>query len=315
MYKKSFGMSAFVITATYSLFVIVSLFFLPNFVSAETAGDIAKNTLQQSFASETGVTQASVGEVISSSVTIILGMLGIIFFILAVYAGFLWTTAQGDEGKIGEAKQTIVRATLGFVVVISSYALSSLITTQFASLADNASDTSTSEGDAIGPVGCCLDRVSATGRPGSSGTGVWTDRMATENECSIVGNDPNDPGDVRYGPGTWDWDGNITPATEDYEARCEALRAAKAGDEDGGSDNVSCSAAGGTCQLYSRCKDYIETDAGTNAQSCASGQRCCIPKPLCGGGGKCRSRCQSGESPNRNMGCPTVTEQICCVPN
>lgn len=208
------------------LCALAMLFFLPHLVSAETAGDIAKNTLQQSFASETGVSQASVTQVVASSVTIILGMLGVIFFILAVYAGFLWTTAQGDEGKIGEAKQTIIRATLGFIVVISSYALSSLITTQFADLADSTPGSGSSGGDAIGPVGCCLDRVSATGRPGSSGLGVWTDRMATENECSVVGNDPNDPGDVRYGPGTWEWDGRIVDPIA-----CEAWRVEKAGQE------------------------------------------------------------------------------------
>jgi hypothetical protein len=240
-------------------------------------------------------------------------MLGVIFFILAVYAGFLWTTAEGDEGKIGQAKQTIIRATLGFVVVVSSYALSSLITTQFANLADNTPGSGSSGGDTTGPVGCCLDRVSATGRPGSSGLGVWTDRMATENECSVVGNDPNDPGDVRYGPGTWEWDGSITPAIEGYEARCEALRADKAGDEDSGSDNVECGAVGGMCQPYGNCKNYKEDAAPSNAQSCGSGQRCCIPKPACAG--TCRASCGDDESRDSSMGCPNEAQQRCCIPD
>ncbi len=207
------------------IFCISIFYFIPQFVSAQTAGDIAKNTLQQGFVQNTGVVQGNLGITISSIVTILLSFLGIIFFILAVYAGYIWTTAEGDEGKIGEAKQTIIRASLGFFVVISSYALSSFITTQFAEQANvpgNGNDTPLTPG----PLGCCLDKVSATGRPGPDGLGVWTDRFATQDECSRVGNDPNDPGDVRYGDGTWQWRADITP-DNGGEPACEEARRAK----------------------------------------------------------------------------------------
>lgn len=204
------------------LFVV--FYFAPQLVKAETVGDIAKEKLSNSFASETGVSKIDLGTAVAESVKIVLSLLGIIFFILAVYAGYRWTTAEGDEGTIGEAKQTIIRASLGFVVVVGSYAISSFVVN---SLTEGAriSNNRQPEGPP-GPIGCCLDRVSATGQPGPTGLGIWADRMATEYQCSTVGNDPNDPGDVRYGAGTWEWRGDIT----DPEA-CETARRAKHGSD------------------------------------------------------------------------------------
>ncbi len=134
--------------------------------------------------------------------------------------------------------------------------------------------------------------------------------MDTENECSIVGNDPNDPGDVRYGPGTWDWDGNITDRVS-----CEVWRAEKAGNSDGdrGSDEVGCSEFGGICQPYSNCKEYKEDAAPSNGQSCGEGQRCCIPKPACTAG-TCRNNCESGERRDNTLGCPNEGKK-CCISN
>lgn len=291
--------------------VLCSVFFLLNQVSAQTAGDIAQSTLNDSFVGETGVSKLDLGSVIAASVTIILSMLGIIFFVLAIYAGFLWTTAQGDEGKIGEAKQTIVRASLGFFVVISSYALTSFVVGTLTEDAKVSPNTQMVGGDGSAVVGCCLDRISATGRPGSSGLGMWADRMSTQAQCSFDGENPNDPGDVRYGPGTWEWIGDITDPAD-----CEAARMAKVRDDDRGSDDVGCASVGGTCQSYNNCKNDIETTAAANAQSCGAGMKCCIPKPECTGGNACKSSCTSNDTgQERDQACTgEFVGQKCCIP-
>lgn len=53
-----------------------------------------------------------------------LGLLGVIFLVLIIYAGYSWMTAQGDEEKVTKAKDTIQRAIIGLVIIIAAYAIS-----------------------------------------------------------------------------------------------------------------------------------------------------------------------------------------------
>jgi cytochrome bd-type quinol oxidase subunit 2 len=59
-----------------------------------------------------------VGTMISS----FLELLGIIFIVLIIFAGYSWMTAAGDEQKLTRAQNTIRRAIIGLLIVIGSYA-------------------------------------------------------------------------------------------------------------------------------------------------------------------------------------------------
>ncbi|MBU0880326.1 hypothetical protein KKB33_02250, partial [Patescibacteria group bacterium] len=63
----------------------------------------------------------SVIDVIGYGIQAILGLLGIIFLILILYAGFNWMTAAGDEEKVTKAKETLSRAIIGLVIIVSAY--------------------------------------------------------------------------------------------------------------------------------------------------------------------------------------------------
>lgn len=52
-----------------------------------------------------------------------LGLIGVVFLILMIYAGYNWMTAQGEEEKVTKAKETIIRAIIGLIIVIGSYAV------------------------------------------------------------------------------------------------------------------------------------------------------------------------------------------------
>lgn len=64
------------------------------------------------------------GIVIQSALT----LLGLIFFILMVYSGFRWMTARGSEEDISKARETIIAATIGLIIIIASYAITNVIT-------------------------------------------------------------------------------------------------------------------------------------------------------------------------------------------
>ena len=77
---------------------------------------------------EFGVSQI-VGVVVQAA----LALIGVIFLILMIYAGYNWMTAQGDEKKVDKAKDTITRAFIGLIIVMGAYAIWSFVFDQFIS--------------------------------------------------------------------------------------------------------------------------------------------------------------------------------------
>lgn len=85
-------------------------------VAAGANGPYAANTNENSL-------MTIVGLVVNAA----LGLLGVIFIILMVLAGYNWMTASGSEEKVKEAKDTIKRAIIGLIIVIGSWAIWSFI--------------------------------------------------------------------------------------------------------------------------------------------------------------------------------------------
>ena len=65
--------------------------------------------------------------VVGNLIRIALSVLGVIFLLLILYAGFNWMTAAGDEGKVETAKSTLTRAVIGLIIIISAYAITSFV--------------------------------------------------------------------------------------------------------------------------------------------------------------------------------------------
>ena len=65
----------------------------------------------------------TVGYVVATVIKTFLGLLGVIFVVLIVIAGFKWMTAEGDEEKIKKATATISNAAIGLIIVIAAYAI------------------------------------------------------------------------------------------------------------------------------------------------------------------------------------------------
>ncbi len=60
---------------------------------------------------------------IGSVIGIILSFVGVIFFILMIYAGLIWMTAQGNDQQIDKAKGLLINAIIGLIIVIAAYAI------------------------------------------------------------------------------------------------------------------------------------------------------------------------------------------------
>lgn len=66
-------------------------------------------------------------EIIGSIINVVLGFLGIVFLVLLLYAGFLWMTAGGDEGKVKQARGMISQAVIGLVIIVAAFAISNFV--------------------------------------------------------------------------------------------------------------------------------------------------------------------------------------------
>lgn len=98
----------------------------------ETAGQISG--LDKTKISETGSIPSAVGLILGQALL----YLGIIFFLLIVYAGFLWMTASGQEKQVDKAKGILISAVAGLVIVVSAYAITNFI---FGRLLTQTTDT------------------------------------------------------------------------------------------------------------------------------------------------------------------------------
>ncbi len=56
-----------------------------------------------------------------------LGLLGFVFLLLTLYAGFLWMTAGGDEGNIEKAKKILTASIIGLTIIFLSYSITILV--------------------------------------------------------------------------------------------------------------------------------------------------------------------------------------------
>ena len=76
-----------------------------------------------------GYKDQNLAPMIGYLISILLGLLGIIFLLLTIYAGFTWMTAMGEAKKVDVAKGTLARAVIGLVIVLSAYAISKFVVT------------------------------------------------------------------------------------------------------------------------------------------------------------------------------------------
>ncbi|MBU4257169.1 pilin [Patescibacteria group bacterium] len=65
----------------------------------------------------------TIGKVVGAG----LAFIGVIFFLLIIYGGLLWMTARGNEQQVTKAKDLIISAVIGLVIVLSAYAITKYV--------------------------------------------------------------------------------------------------------------------------------------------------------------------------------------------
>ncbi len=66
-------------------------------------------------------------EIIGNVIRVLLSVLGIIFVVLVVYAGFLYLTAAGEDTKVKKAKTLLTQSVIGLVIIVAAYAIAAFV--------------------------------------------------------------------------------------------------------------------------------------------------------------------------------------------
>ncbi|MFA5359195.1 MAG: hypothetical protein WC310_05290 [Patescibacteria group bacterium] len=120
--KKTVVLSLFLIV--FNLLLVSSI----SFAQSESANAPSLGGNLQDVATGVGYTQPEqydqpFGLVVARALRAFFGMLGIIFLIIMLYAGFRWMTAGGKQDQIDEAKKWIINAVIGLAICTLSYAI------------------------------------------------------------------------------------------------------------------------------------------------------------------------------------------------
>ncbi len=74
-----------------------------------------------------GGTQSDLPTLVGAIINVLLSVLGIVFVILVVYAGFLYLTSQGETKNVDKAKKLLTQSVIGLVIIVAAYAISSFV--------------------------------------------------------------------------------------------------------------------------------------------------------------------------------------------
>src|SRR3989344_2016440 len=132
--ENKFSFLSFNLKITSAIFfrAVLSVFFLGsyNLVAAQSNQSNSQEALNQLKAAggASGANIAGSGPkdprvIVAVIIRTALQLIGIVFVVLIVYAGFLWMTAGGEEEKASQAKKLIFNAVIGLAVILSSYAI------------------------------------------------------------------------------------------------------------------------------------------------------------------------------------------------
>lgn len=110
---------------------IILVIFLGTLIFTSGVEAIDLTTKLATVGSKSGFTSsATLSQQIGKIISIALSLLGIIFMILIIYAGYLWMIARGNEEEITKAKTIFRGSIIGLIIVLTAYAISAFVITK-----------------------------------------------------------------------------------------------------------------------------------------------------------------------------------------
>lgn len=110
-----------------TLFLGICTFFPISTFALDLGTGYTKNAATQAGFDTNNTDEFTLSENIGMVIKAALSMIGTIFLVLTVYAGFLWMTANGEESKIEKAQDILRAAVIGMVITLGSYGITAFV--------------------------------------------------------------------------------------------------------------------------------------------------------------------------------------------
>lgn len=110
-YSFALGLTAGIVLVASAVFV------WPHMTSAQTSFSV------ESVGSQLGLGTADLQSVVLNIIRWALGFVTLIAVAYIIYGGYLWLTAAGNEQRVEKAKQVILQAAIGLVIIILAWAI------------------------------------------------------------------------------------------------------------------------------------------------------------------------------------------------
>ena len=104
---------------------------MPNLVVADGNLDSALGNLKDAGKEAHVDDKQDIEKVVGGMINAALTLVGMIFLVLMVYAGYLWMTARGEESQVEQSKKIITAAIIGMILVVSAYSITYFVTSRF----------------------------------------------------------------------------------------------------------------------------------------------------------------------------------------
>jgi Type IV secretion system pilin len=109
---------------------------------------------------------ASLTKVVGSVIMGALALVGVVFLILMIYAGYIWMIARGNTEKVERSMDTIKAAVIGIVIIALAYAITDFVINQAILSGTNSSGGTCPETPCTPPQYCDM-RPEAGAAPGT----------------------------------------------------------------------------------------------------------------------------------------------------
>lgn len=83
------------------------------------------------FGEVPGAVQKDIRVTMAKIIKVFLGLLGLIFLIMIIWAGFKWMTSGGNEEQVKEARDQMLRAVIGLAIILASWGITEFVTSCF----------------------------------------------------------------------------------------------------------------------------------------------------------------------------------------
>ncbi|MFH0854441.1 MAG: hypothetical protein V1891_03035 [bacterium] len=124
MRKKILNYNFLLLSLIYCFFIMAPIIKAQNSYNWENSlNKVVEQTEYKQDIGEAGEKERGIVIIIAEIIKDILSLLALVFVVLAVYAGYLWMTAGGNDEQVSKAKIIIRDVIIGLIITLSAYAV------------------------------------------------------------------------------------------------------------------------------------------------------------------------------------------------